>query len=132
MYADYEFYTKQYYGSSISEADFNKLATRASSYLDYYTQNRAKSHSELEAVKLACCAIAEQYQIIEKYKEQSASDSGELQSQSVGSWSKTYRSRDEAAKAATAELSRLAGQYLAGSKLSYRGVKCVSTYGNCI
>ena len=53
---------------------------------------------------------------------------GELQSQSVGSWSKTYRSGGDSAqqamasaKAASDGLAAVARQYLAGTGLLYRG-----------
>ena len=41
-YADFEFYSGCYYGS-VSEEDFQRLVVRASSFLDYYTQNRVKT-----------------------------------------------------------------------------------------
>ena len=132
-YASFDFYKSNYMGVSIGdEVEFRRLATRASSYLDYFTQGRAKRYSELEELKMACCALAEQYKIIEKYQTESAGESGELQSQSVGEWSKTYRSRDEAAKAAVGELAKLATQYLAASGLLYRGMSCVSSHCNCL
>lgn len=40
-YADYDYYSGTYLGT-VSEEDFPRLAVRASSFLDYYTQNRAK------------------------------------------------------------------------------------------
>ena len=45
-YADFEFYSGCYYGS-VSEEDFQRLAVRASSFLDYYTQNRVKDYADL-------------------------------------------------------------------------------------
>ena len=93
----------------------------------------------LDALKMACCAVAEQYQAVDtaqalatKSLTAALSDSsGELQSQTVGSWSKSYRSGGEsAAQAATAAasarslLSAAAAQYLAGTGLLYRGGGC--------
>ena len=66
VYADFEFYTIKYMGSSINEMDFPRLSLRASSFLDYYTLGRASQNPDLEALKMACCALAEQYQIIEQ------------------------------------------------------------------
>lgn len=146
-YADYEYYTTTYLGTAIQEADFPRLSLRASSFLDYYTQSRAVQNKNLDALKMACCAVAEQYQTIDTaqalaQKALNASlsaEGGELQSQTVGNWSKSYRSSGESAQAAVesaklaqAMLSSIAQQYLAGTGLLYRGRGCsygyVSTY----
>lgn len=138
-YADYEFYSGEYFGRAISEADFPHLSMRASAFLDYYTQGRAKAHPDMPELKMACCALAEQYQLIDAAQELAnksiaasiESDSGEVQSETVGSWSKSYRSGgDSAASAlsatanAQASLSAIARQYLSGTGLLYRGGRC--------
>lgn len=137
-YADYEYYTTTYLGAAIKEDDFPRLALRASSFLDYYTQGRAAKNSDLDALKMACCAVAEQYQYIDtaqalaqKSLSASLESDGELQSQTVGSWSKTYRSGGDSAQqalssvqAAQATLGSIAQQYLAGTGLLYRGRGC--------
>lgn len=138
-YADFYFYTNEYCGMAIEVVDFDRLAIRASSYLDYYTQGRAAKNPELVELKMACCALAEQYKIIEQAqalanKNLSAameSDGGEVQSETVGSWSKSYRSGGDSAGAATAvatnaqaSISAVARQYLSGTGLIYRGRRC--------
>ena len=139
-YADYEYYKDTYLGTAIQEADFPRLALRASSFLDYYTQGRAGQNQDVNAVKMACCAVAEQYQSIDLARQAAlhalqnsanAGEAGELQSQSVGSWSKTYRSGGEsaqqattAAQAAQASLASVAAQYLSSTGLLYRGRGC--------
>ena len=143
-YADYEYYKDTYLGTAIKEADFPCLALRASSFLDYYTQGRAARSSNLDALKMACCALAEQYQAIDTaqalaQKALSASLSsgefGELQSQAVGSWSKSYRSGGDSAQqalssaqAAQASLGAIAQQYLGATGLLYRGRGCGCGY----
>lgn len=143
-YADYEYYTTTYLGTAIKEDDFPRLSLRASSFLDYYTQGRAAQNPELDALKMACCAVAEQYQYIDtaqalaqKSLSASLESDGELQSQTVGSWSKTYRSGGDSAQqalssvqTAQAALGAIAQQYLAGTGLLYRGrgCCCVPTY----
>lgn len=138
-YADYEYYTTTYFGQTISEAEFPRLSLRASSFLDYYTQGRAAQNAGLEAVKMACCALSEQYQLMET-AQQAASKSlstaleasgGEVQSETVGSWSKSFRSSGDtaasvlaAAKTGQASLASIAAQYLAGTGLLYRGGRC--------
>lgn len=136
-YADYEFYSTVYLGNEIEEVDFPKLSLRASSYIDYLTMGKAEKAPDDQAVKLACCAIAEQYQLIDRARGLtlnglSRSGGAELQSQSVGSWSKTYRSAGESAQsamsalsAAQAELYKIATAYLSGTGLLYRGGRCV-------
>lgn len=143
VYADYEYYINVYMGTSIQEPEFLRFALRASSFLDYYTQGRAASAAGLDAVKMACCAVAEQYQAIEAAQAlvqkslnfSLSSGGGELQSQSVGSWSKTYRSGGESAaqaaasaKAARDGLADAANMYLAQTGLLYRGRGCECGY----
>lgn len=139
-YADYDFYKITYLGTAIQEADFPRLSLRASAFLDYYTQGRAALNAGLDALKMACCAVAEQYQYIDTaqalaQKSLSASlesgETGELQSQTVGSWSKTYRSGGDSAQqaissaqAVQASLAAIAQQYLGTTGLLYRGRGC--------
>lgn len=141
-YANYEYYTSTYLGTAIKEDDFPRLSMRASSFLDYYTQGRAAQNADLDALKMACCAIAEQYQYVDtaqslaqKSLTTSLETDGELQSQTVGSWSKTYRSGGEtaqqaatAAQTAQVSLAAAARQYLDGTGLLYRGRGCGCGY----
>lgn len=139
VYADYGFYVASYLGTAINSGDFSRLALRASAFLDYYTQGRAAKNAGSEALKMACCALAEQYQTIEQAQTLAnkslaagaASDNGEVQSETVGSWSRSYRSGGEsasaaanAASAAQSSLAAVARQYLAGTGLLYRGGRC--------
>lgn len=138
VYADYEYYTNTYMGTAIKEDEFPRLALRASSYLDYYTQGRAEAHSDLDAVKMCCCALSEQYQSIETAQALAqkslavAAESGmELQSETVSAWSRSYRSGGESAQNAlkTAAdgkslLGEISRQYLSNTGLLYRGRRC--------
>lgn len=135
IYAEYDFYRSEYFGQIIEEADFPRLALHASQYIDYITQGRADRSAGLEAVKMCCCALAEQYQTIEtaqalaqKHLAAGAADSAEVQSETVGSWSRSYRSGGDsaqsAAQAAEAGRSALldtARRYLTNTGLLYRG-----------
>lgn len=108
IYADYAYYATVYMGTAIEADDFPRLAVRASSFLDYCTMGRAKRHLDMDELKMACCALAEDYQTIDQARAVSnkglaaamASADGELQSQSVGGWSKTYRSAGDSAASA--------------------------------
>lgn len=82
VYADYTYYTDTYKGNSITEYDFDRLILRASVYLDQITGGQATAYDPADSVKMAACAVAEAWQINEQ--------GGELASQSVGSWSRSY------------------------------------------
>lgn len=135
IYADYNFYVSSFYGNVIPEEEYAAAALRASQFLDYYTMNRAKQQPELEALKLACCALAEEYHTIitaARQQSQTMAGDGEMQSQTVGGYSVTYRSRGEALSEASAQaqsrLAQVARQYLAHTGLLYRGGVCRCTH----
>lgn len=125
-YADFEFYTGRYLGSSIGEADFPRLALRASQFLDYYTMGKSKKKPELEELKMACCAIAERVSVVEAANAaavKSVSGDG-LKSESVGSYSVSYETASEkinAAQGAREGYAAIAREYLAHTGLLYRG-----------
>lgn len=91
-YADFEYYTVAYRGSSITESEFERLILRASSYIDRITAGRASSTLPADPVKMAACAVAEAWQTNEQ--------GGEMVSQSVGAWSRSYaRGKPKSAEA---------------------------------
>lgn len=132
-YADYEYYSTKYLGNALTKAEFPRLALRASSFLDYYTMGKAAKAADLDAVKMACCAIAEQYKLVDTAqlaanKAMDNADAAGLKSQTVGGWSQTYQSGAESAKEALSayeyakeQLIKIAQQYLVGTGLLYRG-----------
>ena len=136
IYASYEFYSYVYFGKSIEPSDFPRLALLASSYIDYCTAGRASKHADIDAVKMACCAIAEAYQTIDAAKSSanknlsaSVGDSGELQSQTVGSWSKTYRSGGASAKDALSAAESAQGVLMETAKIYLAGTGLVKAKG---
>ncbi len=80
MSPDYDFYTDTYYGNQIAEADFPRLSNRAESYLNSLGCNL--SGLPPDKLNMAICAVAEAWQTNEQ--------GGDVVSQSVGSWSKTF------------------------------------------
>ena len=136
-YADYTYYAGIYVGS-VSEEDFPRLAVRASSFLDYYTQNRAKDNAELDAVKMCCCALVDKYAVIEaaqalatKNLANAAAKDAEVKSETVGDHSRTLATGGESAvsamNATDGARKLLAGtcmEYLAHTGLLYRGRWC--------
>lgn len=135
VYADYDYYSNVYLGTAISSDDFQRFAMKASTFLDYATMGRAGKHSGMDAVKMACCAVAEDYQTIDTARSLAnkslsvsldavSGGSGELQSQTVGSWSKTYKSGGSSASEAIGVTSNAqetmfstAAMYLSGTGL---------------
>ena len=138
IYADFEYYTAEYMGRAVPEEDFPRLAMRASRYIDYITQGKAQKRADLEAVKMCSCALAESEQQIETAQELArkslyaeAADGAEVQSESVGGWSRSFRSggsssRDASDAAATVRNLRysVVQEYLAPAGLLYRGGGC--------
>lgn len=79
-YCDYEFYTTEYFGNQIAEADFPRLIDRASDKLDFITMGNIKRYSvdeEIEKkVKKSACALAEILNEIETYEKASRESVG--------------------------------------------------------
>lgn len=138
-YADYTYYSGTYMGA-VSVEDFPRLAVRASSFLDYYTQNRAKDNAELDAVKMCCCALVDKYAVIEaaqalamKNLSNAAASDAEVKSETVGGYSRTLATGGESAVAALNAtdgarklLAETCMEYLAHTGLLYRGRGCGS------
>ena len=98
-YADYEFYTTEYFGNTIAEAEFPKWADRASRLVDVVTHRRLfNAYPEDEytdrQIKMCICDMAEKMAEVDKYNKASAIDnSGKSQlvkAVSAGSESITY------------------------------------------
>lgn len=139
-YANYTYYAGTYMGA-VSDEDFPRLAVRASSFLDYYTQNRAKDNAELDAVKMCCCALVDKYAVIEaaqalavKNLANAAVNDAEVKSETVGSHSRTLATGGESALSALSAtdgakklLAETCMEYLAHTGLLYRGGGCRCT-----
>ena len=136
VYADYTYYSGTYMGTASAE-DFPRLAVRASSFLDYYTQDHAADHADLEAVKMCCCALVDRFAAIEAAQTlatqslANASSSGEVKSESVGNYSRTMATGGESAASALNAagsgkklLAATCNEYLAHTGLLYRGGRC--------
>ena len=134
-YADYTYYHGTYMGA-VSEEDFQRLAVRASSFLDYYTRNKAKEYVGLQELQMACCALVDKYKVIEAANDLAANnlaaslsaDGNELKSETVGGYSRTFASGGDSALSALNTsagarklLAETAAQYLANTGLLYRG-----------
>lgn len=133
VYADYTYYSGTYMGA-VSEGDFPRLAVRASSYIDYYTRNKAADNADLDAVKMCCCALVDKYAIIEAAQAlaqntlANAAGDAEIKSETVGGYSRTLATGGESALSALNAtdgakklLAATCNEYLAHTGLLYRG-----------
>ena len=134
VYADFAYYSGTYMGT-VSEENFPRLAVRASSFLDYYTLNKAKNNADLDAVKMCCCALVDKYAVIEaaqalamKNLANAAANDAEVKSETVGSYSRTMATGGESAMSALNAtdgakklLAETCREYLAHTGLLYRG-----------
>lgn len=113
-YAIYSDYTGSYGRSRLTEKEFAGYAQRAGVYLEVLTFGRCADVTEpavLQAIALACCAVADE--LCRQEREPT------LQSQSVGQWSRTYAPRKSGEKS----ISDAAKMYLRGTGLLWRGWK---------
>lgn len=87
-YADLTYYQNTYLGTAIASADFARLSLRASAQIDALTFGRAADETDadnVDAIKMATCAIAEEIQSVEQDGNQDG-----IASESIGSNSVSY------------------------------------------
>lgn len=119
VYADYTYYTGTYLGESIASADFARLATKASWYIDKITFDRADSATdadEVDAIKMATCGVAEVLQTIAE-----EGDLGAVQSEKVGQYSVTYAQGSTRTQGTMERVIEVARLYLDQTSLMYAG-----------
>lgn len=115
-YADYTYYSETYLGTAIAEADYDRLALRASEYIDRITFGRAAEDEDYtDEIKKAACAIAE---VLNEIENDGASG---VQSEKVGSHAVTYAQNSTKLQTTNQRVIEAANLYLASSGLLYRG-----------
>lgn len=116
-YADFTYYEDTYLGNVIAEADFPRLALRASAQIDRLTFGRAATDTNNEtAIKNAMCAVAEEIYAIEN------SDSSEyVTSESQGQYSVSYDPSSVEGRTDTERYSDAAKLYLENTGLMFGG-----------
>ena len=121
MVADYSFYTGEYFGKLLSLEEFPEYATRADAWLSELTFDRYASpdlsESQLQAVKMAECAVADLWYQLQT--EQASNPA--ISKETVGSHSVTYRTGTEAASGWATRIYDTAARYLMTTGLLYRG-----------
>ena len=93
-YADYEFYTASYFGSVVPEADFPRLAERASDFVDLMTFDRLvdglpENERSQKRIKKAVCSLAELMYQIELAEKNAANAAVSGTSTTIGSGGST-------------------------------------------
>ena len=93
-YADYEFYTTSYFGSVVPEADFPRLAERASDFVDTMTFDRLvdglpTNERSQKRIKKAVCSLAELMYQIELAEKNAANAAASGTSTTIGSGNST-------------------------------------------
>ena len=121
MISDFDFYQTEYFGKLLTSEEFPEYAIRADAWLSELTFDRYTSQdlseSQLHAVKMAECAVAE---LCYELQAEPVSDPS-ISKETVGSHSVTYRTEAEAAAGLAARIYDAAARYLLTTGLLYRG-----------
>ena len=124
-YADYTHYSTVYLGNAIAEADFPRLALRASAQIDRLTYNRAATDTDnTTAIKNAMCAVAEEIQ----RQEQSDNVDG-ITSESQGRYSVSYSANSNRSRTNQQKILDAAKLWLNSTALMFPGFS-YGEYGN--
>lgn len=118
-YADYTFYSTQFFGTAIAESDFPRLALRASAAIDEITFGRAEVETveaTVTKIKNAMCAVAEE---IQTQEQNSGVDA--VTSESQGQYSVSYAANSTRARTNTRKQQDAAHPWLANTGLMFAG-----------
>lgn len=124
-YADFAFYRDTYLGKAIAEADFPRLAMRASQIIDLVTYQRAlpiiTANTETDVIidiKLATCAVAEE---IQKTEQRDSQGGGVIASEKQGQYAVSYVEANDAKRSVEERYRQAASLYLLSTGLMYVG-----------
>ena len=116
-YATYSYYTITFLGTAIASADFAALALRASAWIDRLTYQRAVTDTDnMNAISMACCAVAEDIQRIN-----AAGGADAIQSEAIGQNSVTYAGTSSKMRTAGETYMQSAALYLGSTGLMFPG-----------
>ena len=122
-YATFSYYQSTYLGTAIAEADFPRLALRASAQIDRVTFNRAAAiitadtdATTVAAIKNATCEVAEEIQ----WQESAANVDG-VTSESQGQYSVSYGANSNRSKSNQSEIETAAHLWLENTFLMFGG-----------
>jgi hypothetical protein len=127
-YVDFTYYTGTYGGTAIASTDFTRLANRATVAIDLVTFAQAAAvitaatdTATIDKIKMATCAVAEEYQRLDVVN----GGSKEIASEKVGTYSVTYVAGADDAKSMMGKLADAARLYLWNTGLMYGGPEIV-------
>lgn len=124
-YADYTHYSTVYLGNAIAEADFPRLALRASAQIDRLTYNRAATDTDnTTAIKNAMCAVAEEIQ-----RQESSDNVDGVTSESQGRYSVAYSANSNKSRTNQQKIEDAAKLWLNSTALMFPGFS-YGEYGN--
>ena len=112
VYAEYDFYVNNY-GGTLTEDAFKKHIAKASAYVDYITMGRITVfilNLHKERISLAACSVVDALH--------DEANGGELSSQTVGPWTRTYKGSGKTAEQKKYDSAEV---YLLPTGLLYRG-----------
>jgi len=123
-YADYEYYSSEFSGKSISEDDFPGYEKKAAAIIDHVTFGRISALPAIpDIVRDATCAVAEK---LKQFDDARVTDDAgrELASESNDGFTVSFRNTgtEEAMNAQTRLILTTIRTYLANSGLMFRGI----------
>lgn len=120
VYADNDFYMNEYLcgKKAVVDTAFPYFSRLASQEIKRFTGSNIDEDNIPECVKMCCCEIAE---AIYKSEETANKHSG-VTSESVGNWSKSYESTEQAMQVMQKNIKSIVYKWLSGTGLLYRGV----------
>lgn len=119
IYATYEYYTGEYFGTALTKQEFPKYAKQASAEIDHVTFGRLSTLPDdqiPDAVRKAMCNVADQ---IHQYTK--TAEGGSISSETNDGYSVSYRDTGGIA-AQQREIRATIRTYLAVTGLMFRGV----------
>lgn len=132
-YADFTYYEDTFLGTAIAEADFPRLALRASAQIDRLTFARAAAiitanteTDNVTAIKMATCEIAEEIQ-----RQESASNVDGVTSESQGQYSVSYGANSNRSKSNQSKIESAARLWLENTFLMFGGFN-TGEYGGAL
>ena len=90
LLVDYDYYKKDYEGSSIPGSSFKKQAIKASSKINHYTYNRINENVIDDNIRNTACEIAELLYFQDTLKEKILSDDRVKANETVGPHAISY------------------------------------------
>ncbi len=119
-YADEQFYKDSYLlgREAVINTAFPYFSRLASQEIKRFAGSNIDEYNVPECVKMCCCEIAETIYNDEKKTNEHIG----VTSESVGGWSKSYESTEQAKQVMQKNIKNIVYKWLSGTGLLYRGV----------